>query len=193
MKFSVPHVIEQGDERIPVAIDIAQDDRLVVPVELRPGGDLDQFFERADAARQGHESVGALEHRHLALMHVGRDDQFVDVRQHPLARHQEFRDDAGHMPAGRQGRARHFAHQSQAAAAIDETDPFFGERLAEFAGGFDIGRIAARVPNRNKRRDCISASSLPFRCKSRAVLGMAAFAHCFKQHYEGLGRDSWRQ
>ena len=57
------HVIEQGAERIPEALDVQDQDRLLVPAELRPGELLDQFLQRADAAGQRHEGVGAVEHR----------------------------------------------------------------------------------------------------------------------------------
>ena len=73
------HVVEQRAERIPEAADIGDQDRLLVTAELRPGELLDQFLQRADAARQGHEGVGALEHDALSLMHVARDDQFLRV------------------------------------------------------------------------------------------------------------------
>ena len=54
--------------------------------ELRPGELLDQLLQRADAARQRHESVGELEHQPFALMHVAGDDQLLRALQHMLAR-----------------------------------------------------------------------------------------------------------
>ncbi len=51
------HVGEQIEERRPEALDVGDDDRFGVAAELRPGQLLDQFFQRADAARQRHERV----------------------------------------------------------------------------------------------------------------------------------------
>ena len=51
-------------------VDVGDQDRLLVPAELRPGHLLDQFLQRADAAGQRDEGVGALEHHPLALVHV---------------------------------------------------------------------------------------------------------------------------
>jgi len=55
-------MVDQRQQRIPVFVDIGDQDRLLVPAELGPGQLLYQLFERADAARQRHEGVGAVEH-----------------------------------------------------------------------------------------------------------------------------------
>ena len=77
---------EQREQRLPETVDVGEQHRLGVPAELLPGQLLDQFLQRADAAGQRHERVGALEHQPLALMHVGRDDHFLNARQRVLAR-----------------------------------------------------------------------------------------------------------
>ena len=46
-----------------------------------PGQLLDQLLERADPARQGDESVGAIEHRLLAFVHVLDDHHLLDGGQ----------------------------------------------------------------------------------------------------------------
>ena len=58
-EFHGAHVLDQGQERSPIAGDIGDQDRLLVAAELSPGDLLDQFFERAKPARQGDEGVGA--------------------------------------------------------------------------------------------------------------------------------------
>ena len=59
---------------------------------------LDQFLQRADAAGQRDERVGALEHQPLALVHVGRDDHSCTrVSAFSRAR-QKVRNDAGDLP-----------------------------------------------------------------------------------------------
>ena len=60
---------------------LASSDRLAVTPELLPGQLLDQFLQRADAAGQGDERIGAFEHQPLAFVHVRRDDHFLNVRQ----------------------------------------------------------------------------------------------------------------
>src|SRR5580692_5213512 len=59
------HMSDEREQRAPEALDIDDQDRLHVAIELRPGHLLDQFLERADPARQGDERVGAVEHRLL--------------------------------------------------------------------------------------------------------------------------------
>ena len=77
MNCELLHVVEQRAERIPEAFDVGDQDRLLVAAELRPGELLDQFLQRADAAGQRHEGVGALEHDALALVHVAGDDHLL--------------------------------------------------------------------------------------------------------------------
>ena len=50
-------------------------------IELDPGQLLDQLFQRADPARQGDKSVGAIEHRLLAFVHVLDDHHLLDGGQ----------------------------------------------------------------------------------------------------------------
>ncbi len=99
--------------------------------ELRPGELLDQFFERADAARQGDEAVGALEHLSFALVHVAGDDQLLGKPPRPFAVGQKFGDDAGHVAAVFEHGLGERAHQAGRAAAIDQPDIVFGEDFAE--------------------------------------------------------------
>src|SRR5262249_3783997 len=56
-EFLRTHMVDEREKGRPVAVDVADDDRLGVPVELRPGRDLDQFFKRAEPARQRHETI----------------------------------------------------------------------------------------------------------------------------------------
>ena len=61
-----PHLVEEADERIPEAGDVGEEHGLLVAAELRPRHLLDQFLQRADAARKCHEGVRSLEHQHLS-------------------------------------------------------------------------------------------------------------------------------
>ena len=91
-KSKTPHMIDQRQQRIPEAVDVGDQDRLLVTSKLRPGHLLDQFFQRAEAARQSDESVGAVEHRALALVHVAGNDLFLRQLSRPLLGGQEFRE-----------------------------------------------------------------------------------------------------
>jgi hypothetical protein len=125
-----------------------------VAAELRPGHLLDQFFQRADAARQRHERVGALEHQALALVHVARDDDFLRLPEHHLAGLQEVRDDAGDLAAMVDDRFGDRAHQADRAAAINQADVVLGQYPAKCAGGFNEFRVTAGS------RTAINANSL---------------------------------
>ena len=50
-------VVEEGDERLVVARHVQQPQRLGVDAQLRPGVDLEELLERADAAGQRDEGV----------------------------------------------------------------------------------------------------------------------------------------
>ena len=114
-------------------------------VELRPGHHLDDLLERADAAGERDEGVGALEHDALPLMHVGGDDQLRHLLQHHLAVLEELRDDAGHLAAMGHDGAGDDAHQPDRAAAIDEADAGLGHVAAEPFGG--ARHIPASLPS----------------------------------------------
>ena len=111
--------------------------------ELRPGQLLDQFFQRADAAGQRDEGVGALEHDALALVHVGRDDHLVGAFERQFARLQEFRNDADDLAAVVMDGPGERAHQAVGAAAIDEADAVPRQQPAKRRGGAEEGRIGA--------------------------------------------------
>jgi hypothetical protein len=98
---------------------------------------LDQFFQRADAAGQGDERIGMFEHQPLALVHVRRDDHFLNARQHIFARAQKIRNDARDRAAVIQRGFGDRAHQPDRSAAIDEPDIVLGENLSQGEGGFD--------------------------------------------------------
>jgi len=116
-----------------------------VLAELHPGQLFDEFFERADAARQRYECVRHFEHLVLALVHVLGDDRVCRMRRfRPLAIDEKGRDDAGDFRARIACRTRHRAHQSDAATAENETDLLFAEQRAEGFCLVDEASVAAR-------------------------------------------------
>ena len=136
-------MIEQRQQRVPESPDVGDHDGLAMAAELGPGDLLDQLLERADAARQRHEAVGALEHDALALVHVARDDDLLGARHDVLAAGEELGDDAGHAPAVIEHAGRQRSHQAERAAAVDQPDPVLGEDLSQLAGRFGKRRIGA--------------------------------------------------
>jgi hypothetical protein len=139
------HVIEQLDQRLPETVDVGQQHRLLVPAELRPRQLLDQLLQRADAAGQGDEGVGAVEHDLLALMHVAGDDHLGVASEGKLPRPEELRDHADDLAAALGHAAGDCAHQPGRAAAIDQCDVVVGHDPAEGVCRRDKGRIAART------------------------------------------------
>jgi hypothetical protein len=138
-------MFEQREQRLPIMFDVAQNDRLVVAVELRPGAHLGKLFQSAHSAWQHDEAIGALEHRHLALVHGRRDDELIGFGIHPLLCRQELRDDADHPAAMGLYRAGDFAHQPVASPAIDEAYAVFGDHPSELARTFGIGGVSAEA------------------------------------------------
>jgi hypothetical protein len=137
-------------------LEIEHQYRFPVLSKLEPGELLDQLLERADAAGQRDECVGALEHLAFALVHVARDHHVARAFERVLARHQEV----GNHPRDRTARihrsVRHRAHQPDPAAAIDHVDFLAREDLPKLAGGRDIHGIVAR------RRPAIDADAANF-------------------------------
>jgi hypothetical protein len=104
---------------------------------------IDQFLQRADAAREGDEGVGALEHQLFARMQVARDDALLGAHQHMLAIGQEFGNDSGDEPAVVEDRFGAGAHQAGRAAAVDQRDAVLGQDSAEPTRCLHEGRVGA--------------------------------------------------
>ena len=165
----VAQVLEHGDQRVPIARDVGEQDRLLVAAELGPGELLDELLDRADAARQCDERIGMLEHQPLALVHVGGDDDLVGITEQPFLRLQELRDDAGDLAAVVVHRARDRAHQAGRAAAVDEPNAVACEDFAELPG---CGRVCGAVA---QTRSAVDANSLDFaHCKSFGIAAAPA-------------------
>jgi hypothetical protein len=70
-----PHMLDKRNHRIPEAFNIGEYHRLFMPPKLRPGHDLDDFLDCADATGKGDECVGVFEQRMFALVHILCDDE----------------------------------------------------------------------------------------------------------------------
>ena len=145
MNCVASHMDEQREQGFPETRNVRDQDRLGVAAELLPRQLLDQFLQRADSAGQRHECVGALEHQPLALVHIGRDDHFLNAIKGVFADGEEVRDDARHGAAVIEYRGGHRSHQPDRTAAIDEADAVFGESLSKCDGGFDKAGVGTRA------------------------------------------------
>ena len=113
--------------------------------QLRPGPDFEDFLQRARPARQRHEGVGAVGHHALALVHGLRHVQFGQSAVRQLFAHQRLGDDADGLAASLHHGIGDRAHDAHAGAAVDQSDALARHRAPEFARGFDVNVLAARV------------------------------------------------
>src|SRR5262249_33822299 len=126
-------LLKQHAERLPEVGDVEDQDRFLVPAELRPGELLDQLLERPDTARKRDEGVGTLEHHPFALVHVGRDDPLLHAQQQAVR--PAFQKAGGQPPARppaviEDGFGER-SHQPHRPAAINQADAVLGENSAE--------------------------------------------------------------
>src|SRR5580698_8495075 len=97
-------MIEHPQHRVPKALDVGEHHRLAVLAELTPRHDLNNLFHGANTARQGHESVRALKHLVLTLVHGLCDRYIVELGQRGLGRFpidQKARNDRADLAASR--------------------------------------------------------------------------------------------
>src|SRR5215472_5378980 len=121
-------VIDEHQQRSPIARYVHDHDGLVVEAELFPGHALESLVERAEAARQDREGVRPLEHALLPLVHGAHDDELAHPRMRDLAAVQEVRNDSDDMAAGGECRVRRQAHEPDVAATIDQLHSGFREQ-----------------------------------------------------------------
>jgi hypothetical protein len=147
-------VVDQREQRRPIAGNVEDDDGLVVERELLPGDDLEEFVERPEAARQDGEGVRHLEHELLALVHAANHPQVADAVMSDLLVMEMRGDDAGDAAVAGEDGVGDATHQADPAAAVDQLDAGAGERATELVGGGAIVRQAAF------RRAAIDAKAL---------------------------------
>ena len=113
--------------------------------ERAPRQHLEEFLEGADAARQHHKGIGALEHLILALVH-GLDHHGLGQRRMArLAAHQESRDDADRLATCLQHGVGQHTHQADAAAAIDQGYALARQQFAQPRGRVAGGGAGAKA------------------------------------------------
>ncbi|KAG0732146.1 hypothetical protein G6F23_014608 [Rhizopus arrhizus] len=114
------HAIDHADQRCIEAIHIEERAWLVADAQLAPGQHLEDFFHCPEAAGQGHEAIGQVEHARLALVHRADDLQFGQAAMGHFPVGQLARDHAGHFTAGGKYGVGHGSHQADVAAAVHQ-------------------------------------------------------------------------
>ena len=139
------HAVDHADQGRVEAVDVEEGAGLVADAELAPGQHLEHLVQGAEAAGQGDEAVGQVEHAHLALVHRADDLQLGQAAVRDLPVGQLLRDHAGDLAAGLEHGVGDDAHQADVAAAVDQADAFAGQAVAQGDGAFGVGRLAAGV------------------------------------------------
>ena len=139
------HAVDHRDQRLVEAVHVEEGAGFLADAELAPGQHLEDLLHRAEAAGQGNEAIGQIEHAALAFVH-GFDDFELGqaaVGHFPLG--QLARDDADHFAAGFQRGIGDGAHQADVAAAVDQLQAVGGDASAEGDGVFGINGLVAGI------------------------------------------------
>ena len=139
--------MEEGEERIKVALGVEEPDGFLMKAELSPGQDFKELLERSKAAWQGNEAIGQRGHSCLPGVHrvhhfkLG-DASMLDPLPIDFPAEQALRNDARDVTAGPKAGVGDDTHQADIAPPIDEFDALMGQGLPETAGDLTIGRKA---------------------------------------------------
>ncbi len=137
--------VQKMDEAIPIACDIQKTAGLMMNPEQCPRDDFEDFFERAEAAGHGDETVGQIRHFRLALVHTIDDVHFSDAGVSDLFTSETVRDDANGLAAILHDCIGDRAHEADVAAAVNERNAFAGQQRTQFPSRFAISGIGAHV------------------------------------------------
>ena len=110
--------LDLGDERLEEAVRVDEHERPLVEAELAEREHLGELLERAEAARQRDERVGALLERALARAHVADLVEAVQAAVVHVHADERVEDHALDHAAGRERGVGGRAHQAGAAAAV---------------------------------------------------------------------------
>src|SRR6185437_17122189 len=89
------------------------------------------------------ETIGQFRHQRLAFVHGFDHAQIAQAAMAHFPGHERFGNDAENIPASRQDGIGDDAHESDIAAAIDESDAAFREFGASRLGRLSINSVAA--------------------------------------------------
>ncbi len=92
--------------------------------DLKPGGDLGEFLQRAKASWHGDEGIGASNHLGFPLVHRCHLDEVGDAFVLDLMRKQARWHHSRHSATTGENRVGNPTHQADGAAAVDQLDAF---------------------------------------------------------------------
>lgn len=133
--------VDEGEQRVVVAVDVEEAHRLAVDAKLGPGDDLKELLQGAIPTGERDECVGVSRHLGLPLVHPGHVLELPRRVADELPRQHRLGRDPQHVPAGVVDGAGDETHQTNAAAAVHKVDAALHQLAAELDGGELVGRL----------------------------------------------------
>src|SRR5882762_5361132 len=127
-KLLVAHVGKELKQEVIEAASVEESDRLKMQTKLEPSDNLDDFLQGADASGECDKRIGELRHAMLALVHGLDGYQFRELPVCAFLGNHGAGDHANDFASGCQCSVRQRAHQTNAAAAIDDDEAATGAR-----------------------------------------------------------------
>ena len=118
----VDGVVEEREERAPVAEGVQQSHRFGVNAELGPGENLAELIKGAIAAWHSDERIGEIGHESFALMHGFDDAEIGESAVGDFAVDEGGGDDSDDFAAVSEGGVGERAHESDIGATVVEAD-----------------------------------------------------------------------
>ena len=131
-------VVEQGDEGVPAAADVVEDDGLAVVAERRRGTDGEQLVEGADAAGHDDEGVAHVHHQLLAVGQVLAGHVDVEEGRQPPHLLNAPRHDADQLSARVLAGPADGVHQSRVVTAEHDGMAVFCTKNAQFPCSLEV-------------------------------------------------------
>lgn len=123
-------MVEEAQEVIVEAIDVEQEDWLVVEAEGLPSEDFEHLFERSEATRKNEEGLRLFGHEGLASVHGVDDVKLGDAVVGDFEIDEDLWDDTDDVAAGCEGRLGDGLHKAYIGSAVYEADVAGGEGCA---------------------------------------------------------------
>lgn len=139
----INHAVKELQKRIEIAGDIEKSAGLFMKSQLRPGVDLENFFERPDPSRQGDERIGKFSHHGLPLVHGGDGMQLCETDVSEFLFLERFRNDSDDFAACVKSSIGDGPHETDVSAPVDHPDSFPGQKPAQGEGRLAVFRTTA--------------------------------------------------
>ena len=136
-------MVKLGNQGIVKAVDVIDNHRFLVLVELSPGGDFQNLLERSQSAWQGDKGAGTFRHQGLAFMHAFDDMQFGQLAVRNFIVQHKFGNHPHHFTAMLKHGVGNLTHQANAGTAIDNPETLRGNMLGQFNGCVTVNGFVA--------------------------------------------------